>query len=182
MRYCAVNAAKSIVLIGMMGAGKSSVGRCLQQRTGLTRLDIDEMVAAQFGIPIAKIFEKHGEERFRIAETDVLRKLVPERPAIVVTGGGIVLRAENVDLLKQLGTVIWVTAEEATLFERAARRNDRPLLEKENPRAVFSKLFRKREPVYAAAADLRVDTSTKTHDEVAEMILNKLEEFTALQK
>src|SRR5207248_11723799 len=63
--YCAVNAAKSIVLIGMMGAGKSSVGRCLQQRTGLTRLDIDEMVAAQFGIPIAKIFEKHGEERFQ---------------------------------------------------------------------------------------------------------------------
>jgi len=87
MRYCTVNAAKSIVLIGMMGAGKSSVGRCLQQRTGLARLDIDEMVAAQFGIPIAKIFEKHGEERFRIAETDVLRKLAPERPAIVVFFG-----------------------------------------------------------------------------------------------
>jgi len=168
MRYCAVNAAKSIVLIGMMGAGKSSVGRCLQQRTGLARLDIDEMVAAQFG--------------FRIAETDVLRKLAPERPAIVVTGGGIVLRAENVDLLKQLGTVIWVTAEEATLFERAARRNDRPLLQKENPRAVFSKLFRERESLYAAAADLRVDTSTLTHDEVAETILNRLEEVSSLRQ
>jgi len=182
MRYCAVNAAKSIVLIGMMGAGKSSVGRCLQQRTGLARLDTDEMVAAQFGIPIAQIFEKHGEERFRIAETDVLRKLAPERPAIVVTGGGIVLRAENVDLLKQLGTVIWVTAEEATLFERAARRNDRPLLQKENPRAVFSKLFRERESLYAAAADLRVDTSTLTHDEVAETILNRLEEVSSLRQ
>jgi len=182
MRYCAVNAAKSIVLIGMMGAGKSSVGRCLQQRTGLARLDTDEMVAAQFGIPIAQIFEKHGEERFRIAETDVLRKLAPERPAIVVTGGGIVLRAENVDLLKQLGTVVWVTAEEATLFERAARRNDRPLLQKENPRAVFSKLFRERESLYAAAADLRVDTSTLTHDEVAETILNRLEEVSSLRQ
>ena len=182
MRYCAVNAAKSIVLIGMMGAGKSSVGRCLQQRTGLTRLDIDEMVAAQFGIPIAKIFEKHGEERFRIAETDVLRKLAPERPAIVVTGGGIVLRAENVDLLKQLGIVIWVTAEEATVLERASRRNDRPLLQKENPRAVFSKLFRERESRYAAAADLRVDTSTLTHDEVAETILNRLEEVSSLRQ
>ena len=166
----------------MMGAGKSSVGRCLQQRTGLARLDTDEMVAAQFGIPIAQIFEKHGEERFRIAETDVLRKLAPERPAIVVTGGGIVLRAENVDLLKQLGTVIWVTAEEATLFERAARRNDRPLLQKENPRAVFSKLFRERESLYAAAADLRVDTSTLTHDEVAETILNRLEEVSSLRQ
>ena len=165
-----------------MGAGKSSVGRCLQQRTGLARLDTDEMVAAQFGIPIAQIFEKHGEERFRIAETDVLRKLAPERPAIVVTGGGIVLRAENVDLLKQLGTVVWVTAEEATLFERAARRNDRPLLQKENPRAVFSKLFRERESLYAAAADLRVDTSTLTHDEVAETILNRLEEVSSLRQ
>ena len=182
MRYCTVNAAKSIVLIGMMGAGKSSVGRCLQQRTGLARLDTDEMVVAQFGVPIAQIFEKHGEEQFRIAETDVLRKLAPERPAIVVTGGGIVLRAENVDLLKQLGTVIWVTAEEATLFERAARRNDRPLLQKENPRAVFSKLFRERESLYAAAADLRVDTSTLTHDEVAETILNRLEEVSSLRQ
>src|SRR5947207_11216821 len=125
MRYCTVNAAKSIVLIGIMGAGKSSVGRCLQQRTGLARLDIDEMVAAQFGIPIAKIFEKHGEERFRIAETDVLRKLAPERPAIVVTGGGIVLRAENVDLLKQLGMLIWVQAAHETVFERNAVLNAR---------------------------------------------------------
>jgi len=180
--YCDVNAAKSIVLIGMMGAGKSSVGRCLQQRTGLARLDTDEMVVAQFGIPIAQIFEKHGEERFRIAETDVLRKLAPERPAIVVTGGGIVGSTESLDLLKRLGTVVWVTADEATLFERASRRNDRPLLQKENPRAVFSKLFRERESLYAAAADLRVDTSALTHDEVAETILNRLEEVTTLQQ
>jgi shikimate kinase len=180
--YCDVNAAKSIVLIGMMGAGKSSVGRCLQQRTGLARLDTDEMVASQFGIPIAQIFEKHGEERFRIAETDVLRKLAPERPAIVVTGGGIVGNTENLDLLKQLGTVVWVTADEATLFERASRRNDRPLLQKENPRAVFSKLFRERESLYAAAADLRVDTSALTHDEVAETILNRLEEVSSLRQ
>src|SRR5207253_7666404 len=163
---------------GMMGAGKSSGRRCLQQRTGLARLDIDEMVAAQCGIPIAQIFEKYGEEGFRIAETEVLRKVAPVRPAVVVTGGGIVVRAENVDLLKQLGTIVWVTADEATLFERASRRNDRPLLQKENPRAVFSKLFRERELTYAAASDLCVDTSRKTHDEVAEAILNKLEEFT----
>src|SRR5437879_10467673 len=140
------------------------------------------MVADQFGIPIAQIFEKHGEEQFRIAETDVLRKLAPERPTIVVTGGGIVGNTENLDLLKRLGTVVWVTADEATLFERASRRNDRPLLQKENPRAVFSKLFRERELTYAAASDLCVDTSRKTHDEVAEAILNKLEEFTALQQ
>jgi len=131
---------------------------------------------------IPQIFEEHGEEKFRNAETEVLRKLSPDRPAIIVTGGGIVLRKENVDLLKQLGTVVWLGADEATLFERASRRNDRPLLQRENPRAVFSKLFRERESLYAAAADLRVDTSTKTHDEVAETILNKVEKFAALQK
>lgn len=175
MRYSSVNAAKSIVLIGMMGAGKSSVGRCLQRRTGLARLDTDEMLAAEFGIPIAQIFATRGEEKFRDAETNALRKLAPDRPAIIVTGGGIVLRNENVGLLKRLGTVVWLTADEATLFERASRRNDRPLIQKENPRKVYSELFRQRGPLYAAAADIHVDTAAKTHDEVADEILNKLE-------
>jgi shikimate kinase len=181
--YWDVNAAKSIVLIGMMGAGKSSVGRCLQRRTGLARLDTDEMVATQFGMPVAEIFQKHGEETFRDAESELLRKPAPDRPTIIVTGGGIILRTENVDLLKQLGIVVWLAADEATLFERASRRDDdRPLLQKENPRAVFSKLFRERESLYAAAADLRLETSTKSHDEVAETILSKLEEFSAFQQ
>src|SRR5438128_9595233 len=169
-------------LMLIMCAGKSSVGRSLQRRTGLARLDIDEIVAAEFGMPIAQIFHNHGEANFRGAEMKVLRKLSPDRPAIIVTGGGPVLRPQNVDLLKGLGTVVWLAADEATLFERASRRNDRPLLQNGNPRAVFSKLFRERELTYAAASDLCVDTSKKTHDEVAEAILNKLEEFTALQK
>ena len=160
-----------------MGAGKSSVGRCLQCRTGLARLDTDEMLATEFGISIAQIFEKHGEERFRDAETELLHKLAPARPTIVVTGGGIVLRAKNVDLLKHLGTIVWVTADEATLFERASRRNDRPLLQKEDPRRIFSTLFKTREPLYAAAANLRVDTSGMSHDDVAEEILTKIEEL-----
>jgi len=161
----------------MMGAGKSSVGRCLQRRTGLARLDVDEMLAVQFGISIAQIFAMHGEEKFRDAETEFLRKLAPDRPSIIVTGGGIISRPENVDLLKRLGSMVWLTADETTLFERASRRNERPLLQKENPRAVFSELFEKRAPLYAAAADVRVDTSTKIHDEVAETILNQLEEL-----
>jgi shikimate kinase len=180
--YCVVNAAKSIVLIGMMGAGKSSVGRCLQRRSGLTRLDTDEMLAAEFGMSIAQIFEKHGEEKFRDAETEVLRKLAPNRPAIIVTGGGIVLRRQNVDLLKSVGTIVWLAADEDILFERAARRDHRPLLQNENPRAIFSKLFRERESLYAAAADVRIDTSRLTHDEVAETILNKMEEFSSLRQ
>jgi shikimate kinase len=173
--YCAVSATKSIVLIGMMGAGKSSVGRALQRRTGLARVDTDELVAAEFGISIADIFKTHGEDKFRDGETEVIRKLVPNRPTIVTTGGGVVVRRENVDLLKKLGTVVWLTADEATLFERASRRDTRPLLQKENPREAFAELFKKREPLYANAADFKIDTSSRTHNQVADSILEKIE-------
>jgi shikimate kinase len=105
--------------------------------------------------------------------------LAPDRPAIIVTGGGIVLRHQNVDRLKSVGTVVWLAADEAILFERAARRDHRPLLQKGNPRAIFSKLFSERESLYAAAADIRIDTSRMSHDEVAETILNKMEEFSS---
>ncbi len=87
-----MNAARSIVLIGMMGAGKSSVGRVLEKRTGLTRLDTDETVAAQFGMSITEIFETCGEQKFRDAEMETLRNISPKQPIIVVTGGGIVVR------------------------------------------------------------------------------------------
>jgi shikimate kinase len=101
---------KSIVLIGMMGVGKSAVGRCLQQRTGFTRFDTDEMVSSKFGIPISQIFSTRGEDTFREAETEVLRRISPDQPSIIVTGGGIVLREENVGLLKRLGVVVWLEA------------------------------------------------------------------------
>ncbi len=163
----------------MMGAGKSSVGRALERRTGLTRLDTDEMVAARFGMSISEIFEKDGEEKFRDAETETLRNLAPDRAAIIVTGGGIILRSENVDLLKRLGAIVWLNGDETTLFERASRRNARPLLQEDDPRAIFSELLRKRAPIYKTAADFEIDTSNLTHDQVAETILIKMEELAA---
>lgn len=174
-----MNPAKSIVLVGMMGAGKSSVGRALERRTGLTRLDTDEAVATQFGIPIAEMFEVYGEEKFRNAETETLRGLATDRATIIVTGGGIIMRAENVDLLRRVGTVVWLNGDEAVLFERASRRNTRPLLQNENPRAVFSELFQKRVPLYKAAADFEINTGRLDHDQVAEIILTKMEELAA---
>ena len=171
------------MLIGMMGAGKSSVGRCLQRRTGLARFDTDEMVSSKFGLSISEIFSTHGERRFREAETQVLVELAPKAfGAIIVTGGGIVLREENVDLLKRLGTVVWLEAGEETLFERATRRGNRPLLETENPRATISEMLRARAPLYAKVADIRVDTSALTHDEVADVILSKVEEIVTARK
>src|SRR4051794_3933947 len=113
----------AIVLIGFMGAGKSSVGRTLARMTGLARFDTDEMVAARFRLRIPEIFETHGEEKFRDAETEAVRELAGKGQAIFVTGGGIVLRPENVALLRQLGTVVHLRADEAVLFERLSRRS-----------------------------------------------------------
>jgi shikimate kinase len=159
----------SIVLIGFMGAGKSAVGRELARGTGLPRHDIDELIRKRFGLSIPKIFARHGEDVFREAETELLRKL--DRGAIVVTGGGIVLRQENVQLLRALGRTFWLDADEATLWRRAARRSTRPLLHAPDPRARFSELLRERLPLYEAAADDRIDVAARTVKEVAHEIL-----------
>ena len=175
MRYWKVNRqSRSIVLIGMMGAGKSSVGRCLHRRTGLTLLETDEIVVANFGMSIPEIFPKFGEPRFRQAETEALRSLATTEKAIIITGGGIVVRNENVELLKPLGVIVWLDADEETLFARASRKRNRPLLQTKNPRKTFSRILGARRPIYADIADVRVDTSALTDEEVAVAILAKL--------
>jgi shikimate kinase len=165
---------QSIVLIGFMGTGKSSTGRALGRKTGLPRFDTDEMVSTRFALPVSEIFARFGEEKFREAETETLRQLANKRPAIIVTGGGIVLRPENVKLLRELGTLVCLEADEETLFRRISRRATRPLLQTENPRATMAELWRIRKPLYRDAADVRLDTSRLTHDEVADAILKKI--------
>ena len=162
----------------MMGAGKSCVGRCLQQRTKLALVDTDDIVASKFGIPIAEIFSKYGEQRFRKAETEALRELAPTKQTIIVTGGGIVLREENVDFLKRLGVIVWLDCNEETLFERVSRATTRPLLQGEKPRELFAQMLRARLPLYAKIGDVRIDTSVLTDEEVAVAILSKLERLS----
>lgn len=157
----------------MMGAGKSSVGRRLCRQTGLTLFDTDEMVKSKFGMSIPEIFSAHSEDNFRKAETDALRKIPCTERAIIVTGGGIVLRKENLSLLKRLGVVVWLKADEGTLFKRASRTGNRPLLQCKNPRDSFAQMLQARLPLYAKVADIRVDTSSLTDDEVAVAILSK---------
>ena len=164
----------AIVLIGFMGAGKSSTGRALMSRTGLPLYDTDRTVAAHFRLPIAEIFLVHGEDAFRATESEALAQ-IPAGPAIIVTGGGIVLRAENVRIMQECGTVVYLTADEETLFERVSRRATRPLLQTENPRVTVSELLRIREPLYRQAADVVVDTSELTHDGVAEAVLREIQ-------
>ena len=165
---------KAVVLIGFMGAGKSSVGRRLEARTGFPRFDTDEMVAAKFGLSVPRIFEVHGEDVFRDAESKTLRSFDPSRTAIIVTGGGIVLRTSNRELMRQLGTIVYLRADEETLFARISRRTSRPLLRTDNPRATMSELLEKRLPLYEEIADLTVETSRLGHDEVCSSILQNL--------
>jgi shikimate kinase len=172
----------SIILIGMMGAGKSSVGRRLQRRTGLSLLDMDELIASKAGISIPEIFARDGENGFRDLESEVLRELRPGPAVIVVTGGGIVLREENIPFLKTLGTVFWLDADEEILFERASRRPGRPLLQTDNPRATFTQILTRRAPLYAQASDVRIDTTEATHDEVADLILQEVETRIPLKR
>ena len=123
---------------------------------------------------IPEIFATRSERRFRDMETETLRGLGLNRQSIVVTGGGVVLRKQNVDLLKQFGTVVWLDADDKTLFERASRDGDRPLLETENPRQRFSQLLEARRPLYAKIADVRIETSKLTEEEVADVILDRI--------
>jgi shikimate kinase len=158
----------------MMGAGKSSVGRCLRRRMGLALLDIDEIVASSFEMSIPEIFAEHGEKTFRDAETEALRRVRTEEQTIIITGGGIVLRKENVEILGSQAAIVWLDADEETLFARASRKQNRPLLQTKNPRKTFSQILAARRPLYANIANIRVDTSVLTDEEVAVAILAKL--------
>jgi shikimate kinase len=165
---------RAIVLIGFMGSGKSSAGRTISRKTGWPRIDTDEIVSGRFARPIPEIFAELGEEKFRDAETEALKGL-SAAPGVIVTGGGIVLRPENVELLRGLGVLVHLEADEETLFQRVSRRATRPLLQTENPRVTLAELLRVRLPLYRQAADFQIDTSRLTHDEVAEAIIKNME-------
>jgi shikimate kinase len=164
----------AIVLIGFMGSGKSSVGRELAAQTQLPLYDADRMIVQRVGLSIPQIFARGGEAEFRDCETEALEQL-PHVPAIVVTGGGVVLRPRNVELLRALGAVVHLQADEETLWQRVSRRTNRPLLQTPNPRATVSELLQKRAPLYRDAADFQIDTTDLSHQQVAAAVLRGVE-------
>ena len=172
---------EATVLIGFMGTGKSSIGRELARQTKLPRYDTDEMISARFGLEVSEIFIRFGEDEFRAAERDALAQ-IPVQPAIVATGGGIVLRAENLEILRRLGIIVNLTTAEETLFERAFCGAIRPLLQTENPRATLSKMLRLRQPLYRQIADFEVDTSTLQSEKICELILKQVRELRCAEK
>ena len=161
----------NIVLIGFMGSGKTTVGKALAERLHMDFIDADAYIEKQEGKSISRIFEEEGEEAFRKLETEVLKKLRDTvTNTVFSTGGGMPLRTENAGLLKEIGSVIYLTAANQVIFDRIKNNTDRPLLQGKNPYEKICELMRKRKPFYESAADVLIDTNSNDLDEVLDAI------------
>src|SRR6516162_6980078 len=142
---------RSVVLVGMMGAGKSTIGRRLSARLGLPFLDADAEIEAAAGMSIPDIFESRGEPDFRDGEARVIARLLDSGPAVLATGGGAFMREETRDRIREKAVSIWLKADVDIIMRRVKRRSDRPLLQTADPEATVERLIREREPVYGQA-------------------------------
>ena len=161
--------ARAIVLMGFMGTGKSEVGRRLAQRLGRAFVDTDQLVEERAGKRVAAIFAEDGETVFRTLERDAVADAVGRGGAIVSVGGGAVLDPENLRRLREAGLLVYLTARPEVILRRIGNAASRPLL-KDDPHAAVSRLLAERGPIYAAAADVTVDTSERSAAEVVEEI------------
>jgi shikimate kinase len=166
----------NIFLVGMMGAGKTTLGRALAQRLGREFVDSDRILVERTGVPVATIFEIEGEEGFRRRESAVLAELALRDGLVVATGGGAVLSAENRQLLRARGTVIYLRARLESLWERTRQDTTRPLLATADPRATLAELLEKREPLYREAAHIVVDTGAQSTSTLAGRVMRALRE------
>jgi shikimate kinase len=166
--------ADNVVLVGFMGAGKSSVGRILARRLGRCFVETDEMITATEGRPIPEIFAERGEAHFRALEDEAVRLLALKRGDVIATGGGLPCREGLPEALRAIGTVVWLSGEFAALYERALRGGDRPMLHGRT-REQAEALYESRKPFYAKA-DVTVDTTTLSPDQVAAQVAAELAE------
>lgn len=164
---------RSIVLVGLMGAGKSTVGRRLAHRLKLPFLDADSEIEAAAGMSISDIFATYGEAHFRDGEVRVIRRLLSQPRHVLATGGGAFMRSETRQAIAENGISVWLRADLDTLVKRVSRRGGRPLLAEGDARETLSGLIAERYPVYALA-DIIVDTGNGPHETVVDAIIEKL--------
>ena len=169
----AVTPKQTIVLVGLMGAGKTTVGRRLARALNIDFVDADAEIEKAAGCTIPEIFEKFGEASFREGERKVISRLLDEAPKVLATGGGAFMNDETRAAVKAKGTSIWLDAEIPILLERVSRKNNRPLLKTGNPEEILTKLAAERNPVYAEA-DIRVLSNGGAHEIVVDKIIDAL--------
>lgn len=165
-----------------MGSGKSTIGRLVAHSLGFEFVDTDHLIADSARRNIPQIFAKEGEAGFRRHETAALRSLLGRENTVIATGGGIVTVPENLPLLKQLGFVVWLNADAATLHQRTAHSHDRPLLRNADPAGTLRDLLEKRGPLYAQACDMKITTDDFSTEEIAYGLAETVRvEFAKLQ-
>lgn len=164
---------RSIVLVGMMGAGKSTIGRRLATRLRLPFLDADIEIEAAAGMSIPDIFETHGEPHFRDGEARVIARLLDNGPAVIATGGGAFMRDDTRNRIRDKAVSIWLKADADVILKRVKRRADRPLLQTDDPAATISRLLEAREPVYQTA-DLTIASRDVPHDRIVDECIDAL--------
>ncbi len=165
---------KTIVLVGLMGVGKTTVGRRLARRLGLSFCDSDHEIEKAAGMSVSEIFEQFGEGDFRSGERRVIARLLEGKPQVIATGGGAFVNKETQALIKEKGLSIWLDADIETLVERTGRRDTRPLLKAGNPDEILSKLAAERAPHYACA-DIKIMSGAGPHEHVVAKIIEALQ-------
>jgi shikimate kinase len=162
-----------VVLVGMMGAGKSTIGRRLAARLNLPFVDADTEIEAAAGMTIPEIFEVHGEPHFRDGEARVIARLLEAGPAVLATGGGSFMREETRRRIGEKAVSIWLKADPDVIMRRVKRRADRPLLQTVDPAATVSRLISEREPTYQHA-DITISSREVPHDKIVDECLDAL--------
>lgn len=165
----------NIFLIGLMGAGKTTIGRALARRLNKRFVDSDHEIEARTGVSIPLIFEIEGEASFRQRESEVIRDLTGQSDIVLATGGGAVLKPENRECLKSRGTVIYLRASVNNILQRTSHDKNRPLLQTADPRQRLEQLAREREPLYLELADFIVETGRPNVQSLVQMIVSQLE-------
>jgi shikimate kinase len=164
---------KNIILIGFMGTGKTAVGRRLSMLLNMELIDVDTEIEKSQHMTINEIFRQFGEPRFREIETKMIQELSTRKDVIISTGGGAVLRQENMDILKRQGVIICLMALPETILKRTSHSSNRPLLKVEDPLVKIKELLHFRRPFYEKA-DIMIDTEGKTPLQIAEEIIKKI--------
>ncbi len=165
-----------IVLVGLMGAGKTSVGKRLAQRLGAPFVDADDEIARAAGRSVSEIFEDFGEAAFRDGERKVIARLMQGPPGVLATGGGAWMDPQTRAVVRDKGLSIWLHADLDVLMERVLRRNTRPLLQQASPRRIMQDLIAARCPVYASA-DIHINSGKGSHEQTLDKIMTALADY-----